>query len=281
MIVDSHVHIFPARFRGSRDRYFSGEAGFRLLYQDPKARLAGGKDLLRDMDRNGVDRSVVFGFPWENEDNFRRHNDYILETVAKHSDRLIGLGCFSLDAAGASAEAERCLSQGLAGIGELAVYGAGFDKDTAPALAEVMTVCEEHGAPLLLHANEPVGHAYPGKTPMRLADLYGFIKAYPRNRIILAHWGGGLFFYSLLKREVQEVLKRVWFDTAASPFLYRPAVYKTALNIANPDHILFGSDYPLIQPSRYFREFTQAGLSKEALEKVAGGNAARLFQLEQ
>ena len=38
----------------------------------------------------------------------------------------------------------------------------------------------------------------------------------------MAHWGGGLPFYGLMKKEGPEVLRRVYFDTAASPYLYRP-----------------------------------------------------------
>ncbi len=277
MIIDCHVHIFPPSIREARDRYFRAEPAFELLYGNPKSRIAGREELLRDMDRCGVDRAVVFGFPWESEDLYKRHNDYIMEAASRSPDRLIGLGCFSLGSAGAVVEAERCLSGGMAGIGELAVYGGGFDRAAIPALPEIMAACESRGAPLLLHANEPVGHFYPGKAPMRLSELYAFLKAYPGNRVVLAHWGGGLFFYLLLKREVRTVLENVWFDTAASPFLYEPSIYRFAVEIAGEDRILFGSDYPLIQPDRYLRELSEAGLSGEALEKVTGRNAEELF----
>ncbi len=279
MIVDSHVHVFPAFIRENRERYFPGEPAFKLLYDSPKARLAGREALLRDMDREGVDRAVVFGFPWEDEETFRRHNDYVMESTARHSDRLTGLGCFSLTAPGGAAEADRCLKGGLAGVGELAVYGREFSVEGLPVLSEVMAVCLEQDAPVLLHTNEPVGHNYPGKTSMRLSEVYAFVKAHPRNRIILAHWGGGLFFYALMKKEVQEALNHVWFDTAASPFLYRQQIYKTAVEIAGPDRFLFGSDYPLIHFERYRTEIHGAGLSREAENRILGENAASLFNL--
>ncbi len=277
MIIDSHVHIFPPDCREDRSKYFAGEPAFRLLYENPKARLAGVNDLVRDMDRAGVHRAVVFGFPWESQDTYRRHNDYVMEAVASHPHRLSGLGCFSLNSAHAPAEAERCLAGGLAGVGELAVYGEGFCMAAVPVLADVMQVLSFSDALLLLHANEPVGHSYPGKTPMDLADLYAFVKFHPRNRIILAHWGGGLFFFGLLKKEVRDVLKNVWFDTAASPFLYEPAVYKTASSIVGPDRILFGSDYPLIQLDRCLGELREAGLSREEVVMISGSTAERLF----
>ena len=78
--------------------------------------------------------------------------------------------------------------------------------------------------------NEPVGHAYPGKTPNTLAQIYRMVKRFPANTIVLAHWGGGLFFFNLLRKEVKEQLRNVYFDTAASPFLYDPAVYRVGQN---------------------------------------------------
>jgi predicted TIM-barrel fold metal-dependent hydrolase len=132
----------------------------------------------------------------------------------------------------------------------------------------------------MLHANEPVGHDYPGKAEVPLGTLYGLIRAFPENRFILAHWGGGLFVYELLKREAQEVLSRVAYDTAASPFLYDPAVYVVALGIVGPRRILFGSDFPLISPERYFTEMAGARLSIEDQAWIKGRAAAHWLGLE-
>ena len=140
----------------------------------------------------------------------------------------MGLACFSpLSPAGAR-ETERCLDGGLSGVGELAVYGGGITAAVVQTLEPVMATCLERDGLFMLHTNEPVGHQYPGKTPNTLRQIYDFVKTYPENRIILAHWGGGLLFYALMKKEVVKVLENVWFDTAASPFLYRPEMYRIA-----------------------------------------------------
>jgi predicted TIM-barrel fold metal-dependent hydrolase len=279
MIIDFHTHAFPKPFREDRGRHFSREPAFASIYASSKAGLIGISELLGTMDEHGIDRSVVFGFPWENSENYRKNNDYILDAVHKHPDRISGFACFSPRAPKGALEAERCLNAGLAGVGELAVYGAGLSGRTVRALKEVMSVCARFEAPFLLHTNEPVGHRYPGKTPMTLLQIYRFLKSYPVNKIVLAHWGGGLFFYGLMKKEVRDVLRNVWFDTAASPFLYDPRVYRTAGEIVGYDRILFGSDYPLISPGRYFREMAAAGLSADAAALVKGVNAAALLRL--
>jgi predicted TIM-barrel fold metal-dependent hydrolase len=140
-----------------------------------------------------------------------------------------------------------------------------------------MEVCRGRRRPVLLHTNEPVGHAYPGKTPNTLAQLYRLVERFRDNTLVLAHWGGGLFFYHLLKRDVKQRLRNVYFDTAASPYLYDPAVYAIAIRTIGAEKILFGSDYPLLPPERYFREMEAAGVSSRDRDMICGRNAAGLF----
>ena len=277
MIIDFHTHIFPPFFSNERDRFFPEEPAFQQLYSSPGSRLAGREDLLRNMDEEGIDSSVVFGFPWENAEYYRRHNDYIIESVKQHPDRLIGFCCFSPLSSCGLKEAGRCLEAGLSGVGELALYHSGFSAEFAGALKELLDLCSRLDVPLLIHTNEPVGHPYPGKTPTDLGDIYHLVKQHPSNRFILAHWGGGLCFYALMKKEVREVFQNTWFDTAASPYLYVPDIYRIAGEIIGLDKILFGSDYPLLKPGRYFPEMKSAGLSSEAMSKIKGENAARLL----
>jgi len=277
MIIDFHTHIFPSFFRNERNLYFHEEPGFDLLYRSPESGMAGKRDLITNMDKEGVNWSVVFGFPWRKVDHYKRHNDYIIESVQKHPDRLIGFCCFDPVSRDASKEVERCLDAGLKGVGELAVYDSDFSGDVIAALNEIMAVSSQYDVPILLHTNEPVGHQYHGKQSMTLYNLYNLIKRYPSNRIVLAHWGGGLFFYMLMKKEVREVMANVWFDTAASPYLYTPEIYRTAGEIAGFDRIFFGSDYPLLMPEIYFKEMESTGLSTEAVDKFKGMNAATML----
>jgi predicted TIM-barrel fold metal-dependent hydrolase len=140
----------------------------------------------------------------------------------------------------------------------------------------LVDVMLEHKLLLLLHTSEPVGHAYPGKGSVTPDRLYPFIAGFPELTIICAHWGGGLPFYALMP-EVKQSLKNVYFDTAASPFLYTPAVYEHVSRLAGAEKILFGSDYPLMPPGRLLREIDSVDLSAEDRELVLSGNARRLL----
>ena len=277
MIIDFHTHIFPFAICQNRKHFFQSEPAFELLYQSAKSRLIGAIELLDAMDENEVNKSVIFGFPWKNPETFRMHNDYIMEMVQKYPRRFTGLGCFDPSADQDVAETERCLEGGLAGIGELAFYQAGIDELALKQIGPIMKICADRALPILIHTNEPVGHAYHGKTPITLAQIYRLIKRFPETKIVLAHWGGGLFFYSLMKRDVKESLVNVFFDTAASPFLYDPEIYQLAVRLLGDHKILFGSDYPLLSPARYFAEIRETGLTKSQIDKICGGNARQLF----
>jgi predicted TIM-barrel fold metal-dependent hydrolase len=278
MVIDFHTHIFPKAIRENREAYFASEPAFKLLYSLSGSKLVGAQEIVAAMDRQGVDKSVIFGFPWKKSQTFIKHNDYILEAVARYPKRLIGLCCLDPFSREAVTEARRCLEGGLSGIGELAFYQSGIDDEALGKLAPLMQICRDKDLPVLIHTNEPVGHTYPGKTPNTLRQIYDLIKKFPENTIVLAHWGGGIFFYALLKKEVKESLGNVYFDTAASPFLYAPEIYRYAKDIVGLDKILFGSDFPLIQPARYFQELDMSGLAKAEIESICGLNAAQLFK---
>ena len=277
MIIDFHTHLFPRAIRDARERYFDNEPAFRLLYQPPAARLVGVETLIAAMDEDGVDRSVVFGFPWRRLTTAQANNDYILEAVARHPDRLVGLCCLDPAADGAAAEVERCLAAGLAGIGELAFYTGGIEAADLDRLEPLMALCRKGDRLALIHTNEPVGHVYPGKTPNTLRQIYDLVGRFPENRIVLAHWGGGLFFYSLLKKEVRQRLANVWFDTAASPFLYTPRIWQVARDTIGLEKILFGTDFPLLRAPRYGKDLDASGLTPAEKAAVLGGNAAALL----
>ncbi|MFO7803010.1 MAG: TatD family hydrolase [Desulfovermiculus sp.] len=280
MIIDAHVHICPPEVRSNREAYLPDEPEFAAIYKDPKAKLVGADELIQTMDEQGVDRSVVFGFPWRKEEHFRQNNDYVLDAATRYPDRLVPLACLDATHHKASQETKRCLQAGARGIGELAFYSAGIDEEARKALIPLAKLCAEAKALVCLHTNEPIGHAYPGKSPMTLSQLYVLLQATPDTSWILAHLGGGLPFYAYLKKEVREVLANVWFDTAAMPFLYRPQALKAMAEAVGLDKLLLGTDFPLLPPKRYLRELADSGLDQEGQGAVLGQNAAKLLQLE-
>jgi len=280
MIVDFHTHVFPPEVIEGRRNFAERDPAFALIYGNPGARMADAEGLVRALDEEGVDKAVVFGFPWADPGLSGMANAYLLDAKSRYPDRIVPFYTPCLAGGRQTVRsAARAIEQGMQGIGEVAFYTAGMGKRQWSHLRSLAEIARECGVPLLLHANESVGHSYPGKTDMRLRDLWRFVDETQGVSLVLAHWGGGLFFYELMK-SVRKRAENLYYDTAASPFLYDSRVYRIAVEIVGPERILFGSDFPLIRPSRYRREMEEGGLSADVQEGILGRNACRLLKLE-
>jgi uncharacterized protein len=280
MIIDAHTHIFPESVKNERESFCDRDAAFSSLYGSPKARIASAEDLIASMDEAGVDRSVICGFPWGGRELCSFHNDYLLDAFSRYPDRLIAfLSLPFSDPEWSELELDRGLKAGARGVGEAAFYGCEMTSQDIASMGPVLGRMEAESIPLLLHVNELVGHPYPGKGTTPLDRYYELIVSFPHLPFLLAHWGGGLPFYELMP-EVRKAMSRVYYDTAASPFLYSKEVYAAVSRIVGPEKILFGTDFPLLGPRRYFDQLDASGLSPEARDRILGLNLSRIIGIE-
>lgn len=256
MIVDIHTHIFPPEFIARREELAQREPGFRAIYGDPRAKMATADDLLASMDDAEVDVSVACGFWWSDPALATEHGAYIVDVAGQSSGRVVPFAPTFEDAPGA------------AGIGEVRLR----DAAAFPPLDR----------PVLVHTSEDLGHRYPGKegglTP---GEVWRLLEAQPQARVIAAHWGAGLPFFGLMP-EVRAHFDsgRLLVDTAASAFLYSPALFQAAIAMTGPHAIAWGSDYPLRSQAVDLRETREAIAEDGAREAILGGNAARFLGLE-
>jgi predicted TIM-barrel fold metal-dependent hydrolase len=123
-----------------------------------------------------------------------------------------------------------------------------------------------------------VGHVYAGKQGMGISALYEFIVEHPAVRVVAAHWGGGLPFYTLMP-EVKLALHNTHFDTAATSLLYNPEIYADVSRLVGAGSVLFGSDYPLLSQKRSRERIEASGLPPADIAAILGGNAAQLLGL--
>jgi len=281
MIIDSHTHIFPEEVRKDRASFCKRDEGFSFIYKDPKSRMVGAEDLIASMDESGIDRSVICGFSWNQPDLCSLHNQYLMASASRYPNRLIVFICLLFSYPDWSAEElDRSLNSGAKGVGEVAFYRDEMAPQDIYSMKPILTRMEKRGIPLLLHTNETIGHSYPGKGRTPLERFYELIRSFPNLAIILAHWGGGLPFYELMP-EVAKVMTNVYYDTAASPFIYSRKIYAIAREIVGAEKIFFGTDFPLISPRRYFKELEESSLSKQDREKILGLNFSRRFGIDR
>jgi predicted TIM-barrel fold metal-dependent hydrolase len=277
MIIDFHTHIFPPQVKNNRQRYVDSDPCFAVLYGNPKAKLITAEELIAGMDASGVDISVVQNIGWTTHELCVETNDYILEAIHKYPYRLIGFCSvqpLSIDAS--VKEIERCAREGIRGVGELRPDIQMLDLGDSEVMKPFVEALVKNNMILLTHTSEPAGHQYAGKGTVSPEMLYPFIAGYPELTVVCAHWGGGLPFYALMP-EVEKAFKNVYFDSAASPFLYNPRIYEQMAGLIGEDKILFGSDYPLLEQSRIIKEILIQNLPEQVKMKILGENARKLL----
>ena len=278
MKIDTHTHVFAPEVVQQRDRLFARDPYFRQLYEHPRSRLATAEDLLAELDRSGFDRRGRLRLGLDRPRALRRAErlpDRRRATVPRTA--LLGFAAVQPTAGAAAVrEAERAIRAGLRGIGELMPHGQGFALDQTDLLAPLAELAVALDVPILTHTSEPVGHVYPGKGEVTLQTVLHLAASQPELKLICAHWGGGLPFYELMP-EVAAAAANLWYDTAASPYLYDPRVYAAVRALIGADRILFGTDFPLLRIDRCARQVRESGLPADEVDAILGGNAARLL----
>jgi predicted TIM-barrel fold metal-dependent hydrolase len=281
VIIDFHTHIFSPKLKEYRERYIKADPCFAELYSSEKARMTTAEELIESMDDEGIGMAVVLNIGWSSHELCVETNNYILESIDRYPDRLIGF-CAVQPSAGDTAlkEIERCVKNGIRGIGEMRPDTQSFDLTDGSRTDDLADLLIRKNLIFLVHSSEPVGHLYQGKGSVTPDRLYPFISRYPELTVVAAHWGGGLPFYFLMP-EVKKACKNVYFDTAASPYLYDKRIYQHVITIAGADKILFGTDYPLMRPKRLLNEIDSLELSTGTREMILRENAAGLLGIQR
>jgi len=279
-MIDCHVHVTPPDIIRDWKKLALKEPYFSLLSHSKNNKFASVDDVVVMLETDGFDKAVVFGFAFCDLGLCRYVNDYVIESIKKFPDKLIGFAVVPPGGKEISKEIERCYNAGLKGVGELFPAGQGINLKDKNQTISITGICRELDIPLMLHVNEPVGHDYPGKTDVSLFQIETFVKNNPGLKIILAHWGGGIFLYESMK-EIKESFVNVYYDVAVTPFLYNEKIYNAAKALGLCDKILFGSDFPLLPPSRYIEGLEKSELSDGEKRLIFGGNILELIYREE
>jgi predicted TIM-barrel fold metal-dependent hydrolase len=289
-IIDAHVHAYPPEVAADPAGWgrSQGEPGWSACVAPAGRRsIQGWADTARmiaDMDGAGVASCVMLGWYWERQETCELQNRWYGDWVRGSAGRLLAFAAVQPRGGRGAVDAlERALDRGLCGVGEVLPQAQGFTIDD-PWWRRVVEVAQERGVPVTLHATDPgAGPAAGPKTP--LEGYLRLAREHPRATFILAHWGGGMAFRGP-PAGAGPLPANVYFDTAASPLLYPPSVFRRAADLVGAGRIVYGSDYPLIlhprrsrEPgfSAFLDEIRASGLGEGELRDVLGGNIRRLL----
>jgi len=157
----------------------------------------------------------------------------------------------------------------------------GFDP-SAPEFRALWSAITELGVPALVHTGQTgIGAGTPGgsgfrlrySNPMLLDDVAA---DFPDLQLILAHpsvpWQDEAISMATHKSNVVIDLSG-W-----SPRYFPPQLVRAAGSFLQ-DAVLFGSDFPLLTPDRWLRDFAQLELDEAIRAKILKDNAVRILGL--
>jgi predicted TIM-barrel fold metal-dependent hydrolase len=237
----------------------------------------------------------------------RRCNDDFATLAAAHPARFGTFATLPLpDVDAACEEVVRTLDElKFDGVALLASYGGGYLGD--PEFDSILALLDAREAVVFVHPNyapssRNLGMGIPGflvefpfDTTRAVANLIfrGALERYPRIRFILAHNGGAVPYLAwrlamapliepqlghLTPAGVLEALRGFYYECAQAA---GPAVMAALAQITDPDHLLFGTDWPYC-PAAVAAAGDQSLEARHArglvdLEAIHHGNAERLF----
>lgn len=324
LVVDIHCHLgvpaAEAQIRAAIPGF-----DFKMPFSSPASDAVTGKlfakigpvlngveQRLVDMDRLGIDVQAISPSPGQyfyftepdlGRDLARTVNDGIAEAVARHPDRLVGMGTVPLQSPElAIAEMRRCVNDlGLRGI-EISSHVNGrelAEADFRPFFA----AAEELGLLVFLH---PLGFTHgqrlsehyltnivgnPLESTIALSHLIfgGVLDAHPGLKLCVAHGGGFLSGYwgrmdhayrareecrVHIAREPSSYLRKVWFDT----LVFDKDELDSLIRTHGADRLCLGTDYPFDMSEPDPIGFHDR-LDGETRAKILGLNAAELLGL--
>ena len=307
--IDVHQHVTPDRYRAALEGIGIQGSGERTFPESSAATL------LAAMERTGLAGAVVsvaspgayFGDIAFTHRVVREVNDDLARVVADHPNRFGAVGLVSLpDVDTALRDVEYALDTlKLDGILLLTHTGGVYlgHASHAPLYAEL----NRRNAIVIVHPIRPSATgwddlSYPNgftelafETTRAIGNLHwnGMFHNYPNIRWVMPHAGGVTPFLAFrfagmddlpqVKERSPEgiatAFKQLYFDVAQAT---HPAPLRALMEIADPDKVMFGSDFPFARNLGVVEQSLKAmadfdGFDAALRSKVERGNALKLF----
>ncbi len=281
----------------------------RSFWEGVNRQLSDRAALLSSIESSGIDARVI-STPIEfiadadgsvASDVIQRINDALAELVAQHPRRLYGLATIDVYSGDAGAME---LTRAVKDLGLRGVFVESAKGNLMPGASEArptFAAAAALGVPVFLHPIEdpqlyerfkPYGRLGVRLTrgTINAAAIFamldsGIFEDLPDLRVVVTALAlGGLLLagsvgdgWRLRKDTPAEHRRHVYADTTG----LHPAVMRTAVDLLGADHVLFGSDWPIVsEPAvaeRMCSIFASCGFDAAETQLIAGANALRLM----
>ena len=301
---DHHMHIYSedgAAVWLAMCEVIPGGCG---EYELPAAGRLTAEDAVRVLDAANLDKGAIlslayfYGYPALADSEFDDHryarseNEYVLEQVTRHPDRLVGFFSVNPLANYAVDEARYWATNGgLVGL-KLHITNSGVDfhdPEHVARLRAVLTVTDQYAMPVVIHLrtlDDDYGYEHASIFIEQIASKLQSTTWYLAH---MAGWGGydaatdgaiQAFLDAIERGDLDRA--RVWFDLAAvvSDELAESDLrnLRDKIRLIGIDRLVFASDWDEAQPADYLEQLRDGlKLSDAAWDRLVS-NEAPFFQ---
>ena len=258
-IIDAHSHIYPSKIAAK-----AVDAVGAFYCYDNMAGLGTPEDLLSKMDEVPITHFIVHSVATSAK-SVMVINDYIADQCNKHPE-FIGFATMHHEFEDMESEVDRAI--------ELGLHGFKLHPDTQevnmddPRLMEFYEMIAGR-LPLAVHTGD-YRHDY--SNPKRLVRV---LKTFPDLVVDAAHLGGWSIYdvgFDILHEDL--VNEERLFVDASSAFAWVGRRHmRELIRMWGPSRVMFGSDYPMWDPTHELNEMLHCNLTDDELEKVLWKNA--------
>lgn len=275
MIIDSHVHLHPTEEVGKMVVEMIGMPYYSYGTPD---------DYLKDMKNIGIDKAVIVSFA---PDNQLKNNNFWTVAITRPGKnkpaRYQGLIPFisvspTMNGRSMIEELEHKYKWGMKGL-KIHPVAQGFAPDDE-RMFPVYKWLVKHDLPITAHSGINIDGKSTFGEPKRWIPV---LEEFNDLKLILAHLGNGFWDQTI---EIADRFPPVMFDTAiAVSYIDSPTTLDDEdavdlIRTIDPKRILFGSDYPWINPAGDIGRIKGLNIREDAKKLILGENAARLFNLK-
>jgi len=231
MIIDAHTHL-------GRNDHIRGTAD----------------QLLKSMDKAGIDKSLVFAGEMND-----CPNEWMLEQIAPHKDRLLGVAAYNHNASTPWPHTEKLVNWYGEGKIVAVKFYTGYGHFYPAEKAHVLPYLEGVGCPAIFHSGDCLNSVKHAKLkyahPLHIDEV---AVDYPKMNFIIAHMA-----YPWVRDAAEVCYKNDNVYSDMSGFVYGefdPSEVRkfsnsinSFLDIAGNGKLLFGTDWPISDQSSYVK----------------------------
>ena len=260
-IIDAHAHIYPEKIAAK-----AVEAVGRFYgVEESMAGKGSSADLLTHCETAGITHFIVHSVATTAK-SVPTINSFIAEECKAHPE-FIGFGTMHHEFEDMEAEVDRALALGL--------HGFKLHPDTQrvnmddPRLMNFYEIIAGR-VPLTVHTGD---YRYDYSSPRRLARI---MKTFPDLVVDAAHLSGWTTYdigYDIMMEEGLVHAERLFMDASSSFAWIGRRHMRELIRMWGADRVMYGSDYPMWDPTHELNEMLHCELTDDELEKVLWRNA--------